>query len=262
MSKDAFFVGYLATPPALRSSNRLIACLLFTWLALAGLTFAAFQFDSGPSTWNAEIVETRGTFRCIEGVPFLEVARSGTIDGVLLVRPGKFALPEAYCGPPVAQTTNPGGLDLPVSGFEDQAVVVRGTVLSRNSHQMIEVIAIDPVADPSAPEPQPAYPRSPIRVRGEVVDSKCYLGAMKPGTGPVHRSCAALCLAGGIPAGLVTAGTPDEFRVLAKAPFNGARWVGDSVEVNGELVRIGSLGIIILPSEQLSQVLPGYREAR
>ena len=34
---------------------------------------------------------------------------------------------------------------------------------------------------------------------GEIVDGKCFLGVMNPGSGKVHRDCAALCLSGGIP---------------------------------------------------------------
>ena len=56
------------------------------------------------------------------------------------------------------------------------------------------------------PEPELAgLRRSPPRaqgrvtLRGEIVDSKCYLGAMKPGGGRTHRGCALLCLKGGIP---------------------------------------------------------------
>ena len=38
-----------------------------------------------------------------------------------------------------------------------------------------------------------------ITLRGEIIDSKCYLGAMKPSTRKVHRACAIRCLSGGIP---------------------------------------------------------------
>lgn len=34
---------------------------------------------------------------------------------------------------------------------------------------------------------------------GEIVDPKCYFGVMKPGKGKIHRSCAVLCISGGIP---------------------------------------------------------------
>jgi hypothetical protein len=42
----------------------------------------------------------------------------------------------------------------------------------------------------------------PIEVRGEIVDSKCFLGVMVPGSGKTHKDCASLCLRGGIPPAL------------------------------------------------------------
>lgn len=36
------------------------------------------------------------------------------------------------------------------------------------------------------------------KVRGEIVDPKCYFGVMKPGEGKPHRDCAIRCILGGI----------------------------------------------------------------
>lgn len=36
------------------------------------------------------------------------------------------------------------------------------------------------------------------KVRGEIVDPKCYFGVMKPGEGKPHRDCAVRCILGGI----------------------------------------------------------------
>ena len=41
-------------------------------------------------------------------------------------------------------------------------------------------------------------------LKGEIVDPKCYFGVMKPGEGKPHRSCASLCIKGGIPPVFVT----------------------------------------------------------
>jgi hypothetical protein len=38
-----------------------------------------------------------------------------------------------------------------------------------------------------------------VTFEGEIIDSKCFLGVMKPGGGKVHRACARLCLLGGVP---------------------------------------------------------------
>jgi len=37
------------------------------------------------------------------------------------------------------------------------------------------------------------------KVKGEIVDPKCFFGVMKPGEGKVHRDCAIRCILGGIP---------------------------------------------------------------
>lgn len=34
---------------------------------------------------------------------------------------------------------------------------------------------------------------------GEILDAKCWFGAMRPGYGKTHKSCAALCARGGLP---------------------------------------------------------------
>jgi len=38
-----------------------------------------------------------------------------------------------------------------------------------------------------------------IELSGEIIDPKCYFGAMKPGEGKIHKSCAIRCISGGIP---------------------------------------------------------------
>jgi len=43
------------------------------------------------------------------------------------------------------------------------------------------------------------------KIRGEIIDPKCFFGVMKPGSGKTHKSCAARCLSGGIPAVAYTA---------------------------------------------------------
>ena len=37
------------------------------------------------------------------------------------------------------------------------------------------------------------------KIKGEIIDPKCYFGVMKPGGGKVHKSCAIRCISGGIP---------------------------------------------------------------
>jgi hypothetical protein len=94
------------------------------------------------------------------------------------------------------------GADEPLRAVGDGWVEVVGTLIAREPWRMIEVAAVW-----SAPAPagvslslaQPGHESPLLSVRGEVVDSKCFLGVMNPGERTVHRDCAVRCLSGGVP---------------------------------------------------------------
>ena len=77
---------------------------------------------------------------------------------------------------------------------------------------------------------------------GEIVDTKCYLGAMKPGRGKPHRDCASLCIRGGIPAALLVRMKSGERQLVHLMHSSGRPvgpealdWAGQPVEVTGLL---------------------------
>ena len=83
---------------------------------------------------------------------------------------------------------------------------------------------------------------------GEIVDSKCWLGVMKPATGTVHRGCATRCLSGGIPPLLMTTDSTGATMHLLLTGADGGpahQWlkelVGRRVTVSGEVIRDGDL---------------------
>ena len=65
--------------------------------------------------------------------------------------------------------------------------------LTKENESLINVVGPD--NSPVAVSP----PQSPISVKGEILDPKCYFGVMKPGEGKIHKSCAIRCISGGIP---------------------------------------------------------------
>ncbi len=65
---------------------------------------------------------------------------------------------------------------------------------------------------------------------GEIIDPKCYFGSMKPGQGKPHRSCAGLCIAGGIPPMFVVQndnGKADYYLILGE----------DGAKINQEIIK-------------------------
>lgn len=187
MEQD-FYIGYEPDmPSALAPRIRVAAVtLVVVALALAGVLaaaqsrFAAGRFDYGhEQSFEGQIVE--------RPYPGLEVsARTGDVQWYWLVGPGKH-----------------GAADL-VKGLEGRFVRVSGTLVERDGDRMIEVVPASLMMTTSRSSLMTRLRAvGPAALEGEIVDSKCHLGVMKPGEGPTHRDCAVRCLFGRIPPMLV-----------------------------------------------------------
>jgi hypothetical protein len=187
---EEFFIGYAPPmPPQVARFVRAIViglvCVLLAWAVTVGaahVTLEGGTFEFGhPQSFAGIIVE--------HPYPALR-PNEGDRNGMawpLLVAPGK------------------RGADALVRGLDGRHVTLTGTHIRRDSQVMIE---IDPSTLVALGAPGTTTPTSPgdtdiasgpIRIRGEVVDSKCFLGVMVPGSGKTHKDCASLCLRGGIP---------------------------------------------------------------
>ncbi|MGB0839870.1 MAG: hypothetical protein ACPGXL_07000 [Chitinophagales bacterium] len=65
--------------------------------------------------------------------------------------------------------------------------------LTNEAASLLEIVEDVPVQAP------PFQARLGQELQGEILDPKCYFGAMKPGEGKIHKSCAIRCISGGIP---------------------------------------------------------------
>jgi hypothetical protein len=104
----------------------------------------------------------------------------------------------------------------------------------------MQMVEVDP-ATIAFGGPAPVRPTSEdfgeLRLKGEIVDAKCYMGVMNPGSGHVHRDCAVRCLSGGLPAMFVSG----EKKMLLEG-FNlkeNLRRVGVPIELKGKLRKEG-----------------------
>lgn len=82
-------------------------------------------------------------------------------------------------------------------------------------------------------------------LKGEIVDSKCYFGVMKPGEGKPHRDCAIRCISGGIPPVLVIKNEKGEARYMLLVGQNGEpinqqvlTFVGLPIRLKGQLEKM------------------------
>jgi len=187
--RDEFYVGYLPSPPSLRSVVRRRVVLLLAGVAVLGGVLAA---DMRP--FPAKVFEW-GKPRTFEGwlrvrpVPSLLVRKPGVTDPAdlwtryLLVQPGKHGAP--------AQAAE----------FDGNRVEVEGALIYRDDQAMIEVVpgSLHRAAVQGGGPDGTFESLGEHTLTGEIVDSKCYLGVMSPGSTKPHRACATRCIAGGIP---------------------------------------------------------------
>ena len=87
---------------------------------------------------------------------------------------------------------------------------------------------------------------------GEILDAKCWFGAMRPGYGKTHKACAALCARGGLPLAfcqLDVCGDGAEAPLLLDQygrPFGREvlPHIADPVVLNGRLIEAGDVNAV------------------
>ena len=217
---------------------------------------AYLQRDPGTGHWDAD------NLRTFDGIVYTRPYAMIRVPGerpedplrtMLLVEEGKFgALPR---------------VERFVQGWaEGVAVQVTGTILHRDGRWMLELAegekgmrrltATEEAKLPPLRWPAPEVPTEHVTLKGEIIDPKCYLGAMKPGGGKTHKACAMLCISGGVPPMLVTrdAAQNETFYLLATKEGGVAHervldFVGDPVEVSGRLERHADLLLLQIPPD-------------
>ncbi len=228
-----FYVGYLPTPPRHLRFVRRLSWITLVWIMALGTTIAATQRDPGPGVWDT------GS------------ERSWT--GTLLTEPYPMLLPDDGAAPLLVVEMAKHGAHARLEPFAGGRVTLRGYLLERDARRMIELTPGDAAIaklGPGAAPVRPADRSTPVTLLGEIVDGKCYLGAMKPGEGIAHKSCATLCVRGGLPPMLLTTedGRP-VFRLLivdgsTSLPEPVLALIAEPVRVTGELTTFHGLPII------------------
>jgi hypothetical protein len=227
-NQDEFFVGYAPPMPAglARFVSRIMIAVVFGVLAWAAtvasghvaLEGGTFEFGH-PQRFNGTIVER----------PYPALRLDG-IDGsptALLVAPGKH---------------DAGAL---IRGLDGRKVSVTGTRIKRGALTMIELepgsltLREGPASNlgTAATHIEP-FSATSVTVKGEIVDSKCFLGVMVPGSGKTHKECASLCLRGGIPPALFLQDRAGESALMLITGASGEAIAAPALQSAGEAVEM------------------------
>ncbi len=229
--RDDFYIGYQKTaPPALAAwLRRVVVALLVLAVALPILLVSA-QGEFADSYFEF------GTVKEFEG------RLAATPYPVLHVEAGSDSAPHL-----LVEFGKRGARD-ELRELDGRRVRASGQLIRRDPLRMIELTAeapalLDGVTGGGGPS---SLGRQTLT--GEILDSKCYLGVMKPGRGKPHRACAARCISGGIPPLLVVADGGGDLRHLVISGEQGepigsklVHLVAEPVTVRGEVVTLDGL---------------------
>ncbi len=207
----AFYIGYLGTAPeAVATVIRRTVMIIGTVVMALCVTLVIKQKTFSSNTFNYGELTTVEGYLSTSPVPHLRLPIGKDSTGaeqyqkILLVGFGKHGAQDWITRLKQIHGALPPG-----------KVAVAGNLIYGEGKTWMQVDDIQCVkvidTVPAAPEPGLIVLRN-IDVSGEIVDPKCYFGVMKPGESKVHRSCAARCIAGGIPP--VFHGDDGEFYLL------------------------------------------------
>lgn len=198
---DEFYVGYLPMPTQHRQLITKIVIAMTMWCVAIAFILAMTMRDPGSATWNTNTIKEWSGVLWETPYPHLVFDSPQLNQGrqsILVVAMGKH------------------GAHQQLKDYFGHRVTLSGYELIRDGRHLIELDAgedaIKLISDATTPPTRllhaiPLTPSTDIDSEtkisesrtGEIVDGKCYLGAMKPGDGMGHRACATLCIQGGLP---------------------------------------------------------------
>jgi hypothetical protein len=235
MAVREFYVGYLSMPPRLRWTVRVLVLLLLALVAADAWLIASMQPAAGNGSWAETPQEYVGTLTR-EPYPMLRVNTPTGLKTYLLVSDEK------------------RGAEAALGVTPDGPVKLSGFPIGRSGLGMIELAANDVAViseTPTITEPAREV-HATVTLEGEIVDSKCWLGVMRPGEGHLHKACASLCIRGGIPPMFVTRGNSATPSLMLLTQADGSAvppdliipYVGDAVRVTGTVEKRGDLWVL------------------
>jgi hypothetical protein len=238
---DDLFIGWASAPAVDRRFLVAAMPLMLAGTTSLGWLVASELDDPGAGRW------AQGATHVVEGVlvakpyPMIRVPDDAAPFGmrsVLVVAQGKCT----------------SGLKL--AELDGNPVKASGVLIARKERRMLEVpLSVNRWLEPLSVAVGAVVLAAPTveslgraRLAGQIMDSKCFFGVMRPGRGKTHKACAALCIRGGVPPSFWARGADGRESVLLMTDAKGGPLgeailplVADPVEAEGEIVRVGDL---------------------
>ena len=248
---ESFFIGWADTPSADRRFFLRLGLGLMAATAGLAAGLAAVQRAPGPGGWDPDKVrEWRGM---VSAAPYA-MLRSRDLGG---------GLPRTA----LLSCLGKCGVAAQIGALEGQPVIVTGSLIQRGQHLMIAVDEQGPwlrrdegvAADASLAFPD-VEALGEVNLSGEILDSKCWFGAMRPSDGKLHKACASLCIRGGIPPAFFARGPAAQSALMIMTDAGRAHGpellalVADPVRITGQVFRRGDLLILDAPVSSIRRL--------
>lgn len=199
MNDQDFYIGWQSKAPQSFSKHvRKAIALLFIAVAIAAIVLALFQKKFPGSKFEyGQLTEVKGIFQKYP-VPTLKVISSSDALGhttyitMPLVGYGKSGAEGIIAELEKENNTS----------FDNKQLTFRGTLIYNDGKTILQIDKHDYPMLKIQENPVNIKPvikeLGNVELNGEILDPKCYFGAMKPGHGKPHLDCAVRCVEGGI----------------------------------------------------------------
>lgn len=237
-----FYVGYQKRMP--RGLARFT--VIVVTLLLIGVAVLAFAVPALHQAYDY----ARSDFRDIrefEGVLLAQPA-----PHIVIVRPGETGT-QAFSRY-ILVGRGKSGPRIDTEALHGKQVKISGSLIYRDSQTLLSVRSAEEITAPQTPlqgNPLGGEFLGNFTLQGEIVDSKCYFGTMRPGHTAVHRGCAIRCIAGGIPPVFLIRDDIGNNMTFLLVGADGSNvnqqvlpFVADPLEINGQVVRMGDVFVL------------------
>ena len=265
--KSQFFIGWANNSKNLFRVSRLSAFFALLFIALIGIVLSSSQQKLSPFNIDYNNVKKIEGWLSNKPVPSLKIIDGKDANGnpvfktILLMDAFKFGadavVKKVLNGDSVKYVKLTGYLSSNIIGCSDSSKdcveICSQCIIGTTDNPVME---IENGQYSFESKQAPFASRSNVisigmqTLRGEIIDPKCYFGAMNPGQGKPHLSCAARCISGGImPVLKYEANNQNKYAVLVG--LNGEQinsevlnFIGVPVEIKGNLSSMDNWGIL------------------
>ncbi len=263
MKNPEFYIGWMPKAPASFARQvRKVLFILFLLAIVMAFVLAAYQKKFSTASFEyGKHTEIKGIY-FNKPVPVLKVKNGNDIWGnavyltIPLVGYGKYGAETA-----IKELEKEKNIS-----FNKKELTLNGTLLYSDGKTLLQISKEEnPVVNIGKEADISLFPHEIDmgiqKIKGEIIDPKCYFGVMKPGEGKVHRDCAIRCILGGIIPVLKVMNEKGEKNYYLIVGPNGEKinnnvqdFVAEPVEIEARVVQQDDWVILYVKNKSINRV--------